>query len=227
MKRWIPFIIIGLFVLGLHLPKYFLQKHIERDRASNIKAENYKPGALRDDILQHLSSPPANGTINASIPHAADLGTTYTNVDLGFSITFPSDWSIEDPISDDVVVNAIRYGEGDYLSTIRVHAYVMTNFDNNPFNLDSTTPEQIFNVKYGQQGGRLIDSGIEYISGRRAIWMKYKTTLMDDYLYVITYMFLDDNILYTLDGDSFPGDLSWFTNNLPALLESFRSFKFQ
>ena len=209
MKKWVPIMIAGAFVLLLNLPTYFLKRHVEGE----IKAlSDRDPLWLQKAMNSQLSTKKVPGL--AVEP--------YVDSSAGFRIFFPQNWEVRPPLAvDDILIKAVRKGADNLSAALNIYAWELD--DNTRFL--HMTGSQAFEQTYKDQA-ELLESGETTIRGVRAIWMKLKMTNAPWLTYSITYILNHDRRLFSLHGVTVGGNYAWFEENEPAFQGSIRTFQF-
>jgi hypothetical protein len=146
----------------------------------------------------------------------------YINQDFGFSINFPSNWEIKQPeFSDDIIIKAI-IRDNHKLAALNIYAWHIEDIQSTK----QLLPQELMH-KYHSVKGEMMDSGIDYIDGIRAKWLKVKVENDFFTTYNLAYFISIGDILYSLVGNTVLGDEEWFDLNQPYLLDAIKSFKLE
>ncbi len=202
LALWVSIIITGLIVMVFRLPEHL----------------------LRQSVVSKMDELRASGKLNQTLDlePGREPDGRYTDASLGFSITFPRGWTVKDAISDASIAKKAVYEHPDgRRATIIVYAW-----DTGPaLAWESLTARSLFDQSYGKSG-EYLDGGETTLSGQRAIWFKFKFAGNALESYAITYAVLKGNTLFSIFGQTLPGDYQWFEQNEQAIIDSINTFAF-
>ncbi len=229
MKKWLPIIIICLIVLSLKVPGYIMKKSVERSLAElQVPTKPPAPIASKTAELPVASKPiPWVARSLAKLPVASnplppDAGKTYENSANGFSIVFPQDWTVKEPLLNGaIVIKAIRSGDDHKLATLNIKKHQIDS----SVDFRSITPQQLFDENCANEGP-LLDSATENVNGRIATWFETKYTIFGFQSYAVTFVLENDGTIFCLQGIIVTEDPAWIDANALNILQSIRSFKF-
>jgi hypothetical protein len=144
----------------------------------------------------------------------------YVDDTRGFSIQFPPDWTITQPLYDQsIAIKALKRGRDNRLAALNIYVHELED----PNGFSALSPQQLFEQTYGDQA-TLLSSGRETLGSSKAIWIEIRIPSISSR--AVGYAVPRGTQVFWLYGNTVLGEDEWFQENRNELLRAIRSFRF-